>query len=394
VAWPRSEPGGARSGIAPDPRVARDILGALAEVASGRETACGLDASSFFPGGRVRLAAWLASHDVAALGLAALQPRDPALAALLIPHALGAAAANLHHFATLDELERRFAAAGIPMVLLKGASVAAYAYVDASFRPMTDLDIWVRDADMPRAMGLVRSCGFHQEPGLAARPPALQRHSGGEIVFRADRDGHGMVELHFSPFQGWWIQRTASPDLDGVWNRCEPAGAGRHARRLSAGDAILQTAFHVVVNQFGQAPVRGLMDVAVLARSGGVDWAAVADRAIRWRLAAATWLALDTADRLIGVPGSALALERLRPAAARRAVLRSFVTPASVLAGRDLTRPARRHPFMLALADRRRDGARLVGRALWPEPWWVEARHGRAVGRLGHVRELLRRGDV
>jgi hypothetical protein len=49
---------------------------------------------------------------------------------------------------------------------------------------------------------------------------------------------------------------------------------------------------------------------------------------------------------------------------------------------------------MLTLADRKRDGIRLVGRALWPERWWVEARYGRPVGRLGHVGELLRRGDV
>jgi hypothetical protein len=394
VPWPTSEPGGARSGGVPDTRVARGILGALADVASGRAEADALGAFASFPGGRTQLAAWLARHDMAPLGLAASRPVDPALAATLTQAALGAAAANLHHFATLDRLERRFAASGVPLVLLKGASVAGGAYADASFRPMTDLDIWVRDADMPRAMALVRAEGFRQEPGLATRPPTLQRHSGGEIVFRAAHGGHGLVELHFSPFQGWWIQRTASPDIDGVWSRSEPAGIARHARRLAAEDAILQTAFHVVVNQFGQAPVRGLMDLAVISRSCRVDWTAVADRAIQWRLAAATWLALDTADRLIGVPGSAAAVERLLPDRARRALLRSFVTPASVLAGRNLGHPVRRHPFMLALADRRRDGARLVGRALWPERWWVEARHGRGVGRLGHVRELLRRGDV
>jgi hypothetical protein len=340
------------------------------------------------------LATWLARHDLAPLGLAVARTLDPALAALLAPDALGAAAANLLHFAALERLERRFATEGVAMVLLKGAAIAPGAYADTSFRPMTDLDIWVRDRDMPRAMALVRAEGFRQEAGLRHRPQELQRHSGGEIVFRPAHGGHGLVELHFSPFQGWWIQRTASPDIDGVWRRCEPAGDARHARRLAVEDAVLQTAFHVVVNQFGQAPLRGLMDLAVLARSRRIDWTVVVDRAVRWRLAAATWLALDTAERLIGLPGSAAGLERLRPVRARRALLRTFVTPASVLAGRDLTRPARRHPFMLALADRSRDGARLVGRVLWPEPWWVEARHGRGVGRLGHVRELLRRGDV
>jgi hypothetical protein len=49
---------------------------------------------------------------------------------------------------------------------------------------------------------------------------------------------------------------------------------------------------------------------------------------------------------------------------------------------------------MLALADRRRDGARLLGRAIWPEPSWIAARHGASAGRWTHVMDLLRRGDV
>ena len=81
-------------------------------------------------------------------------------------------------------------------------------------------------------------------------------------------------------------------------------GEGRHARRLADEDAIVQTAFHVVVNQFGQAPWRGLMDLAVLSRARRIDWDAVADRASTWRLRAACWLVLDIADCLIGLPGA------------------------------------------------------------------------------------------
>jgi hypothetical protein len=31
---------------------------------------------------------------------------------------------------------------------------------------------------------------------------------------------------------------------------------------------------------------------------------------------------------------------------------------------------------MTALVDRPRDGARLIGRTLWPERWWLTARYG------------------
>jgi len=172
------------------------------------------------------------------------------------------------------------------------------------------------------------------------------------------------------------------------------AGRARHALHLAPEDAILQTAFHVVVNQFGQAPWRGLMDLAVLARAHAIDWDTVATRAQDWRLATASWIVLDMADRLIGLPGCGAALAKLRPLRARRASLRAFMTPSALLSGRDLTRLSRRHVFMLTLVDRPRDGARLIGRTLWPEAWWITARYGRPVSRIEHLWGLVRRGAV
>jgi hypothetical protein len=308
--------------------------------------------------------------------------------------AIGGAAGNLAHFASLDRIERRFEALRIPMVLLKGAAVASCSYADPSFRPMTDLDIWIRDEDVDVAVSTLRALGFREDPGLPHRPAALQRLSSGEIIFRHAGGEHGLVELHYGAFQGWWIKRAARPDTAAVWHRAEPMAPGRHARHLATEDAILQTAFHVVVNQFGQAPWRLMMDLAVLSRAHRVDWDAVAQRASDWRLRTATWLVLDTTDRLIGLPGCAEAVAELRPALARRAALAALVTPSALLSGFDLTRKMRRHVFMLSLVDRPRDGARLIGRAVWPERWWIAARYGRPIGRVEHLWGLLRRGEV
>jgi hypothetical protein len=333
-------------------------------------------------------------NDVAGLGFAAALLDDPELASMLRGAAAGAVAGNLAHFERLDRIERRFEADRIPMVLLKGAAVARAAYRDPSIRPMSDIDIWLRHDDMPRAVAALAALGFRHDPAPPDRPIALQRHSGGELVFHNGRREHGRVELHFGAFPGWWIRRAAEPDTDAVWSRTESMGPGRHALRLATEDAVLQTAFHVAVNQFGQAPMRGLMDLAVLSRAFRVDWTAVAERATRWRLAIATWLVLDAAHRLIGLPGCDDAVSRLRPSRARRALLRAFVTPRSILAGRNLTNTRRRHLFMLALVDRPRDGARLVGRTLWPEPWWISARYGRPTSRAGHLWGVVKRREV
>ena len=376
-----------------DERSARNFLSSLAHTAVGLHDPDGPNGATE-ASDRTQLVLWLLGHDLGGLGFAWAAPTDPELAAMLRGAALATAAGNLAHFATLDRIERLFESERLPMVLLKGAALACSGYHDPSFRSMSDLDIWVRDEDMPRAVLGLRSLGFHQEPGLPGRPDALQRRSSGELIFRHAWGEHGLVELHYGAFQGWWIQRAAQPDTEAVWRRRTPMGPGRHASRLAAEDAILQTGFHVVVNQFGQAPLRGLMDLAVLARAHFIDWDVVAERARAWRLATATWLVLDTANRLIGLPGCGAALARLRPGRSRRAALRAFMPSVALLSGRDLTRKTRRHTFMLALVDRPRDGARLIGRTLWPESWWIAARYGRPVGHIEHLWGLVRRGTV
>ena len=343
--------------------------------------------------GQARLAARLERHGLGPVGHAAFR-HDRAMANLLAPSAFRAAAENLTHLETLTRIERRLAADRIDMVLLKGAAVAPDLYADTSLRPMRDIDLWIGERDLPRAAKALADEGFEEAPADPRRPPALQRQSGGEIPFRRRGGGFGMIELHYSAFQGWWIRRTAAPDLDAVRDRAVPSGADRHARRLSTEDAILQTAFHVAVNQFAQTPLKGIMDIAVLARRRRVDWGAVCHRARAWRIATATWLVLETADRLMGLPCGAPAIRSLRPSLTRRAILRGAVGPSSVIASRDLTPVPLRYPFMLALVDRGRDGARLVGRTLWPERWWIDARYGRPGSRLGHLRALVRRGGV
>jgi len=370
---------------------ARTVLGRLADTGAGLDER---DRGPLGAGDRPRLAAWLSRHDLAPLAYRATADHDPDLAALLKERAWGAAAENLAHFETLSRIEERLARESIPFVLLKGAAVAASVYRDPSLRAMSDIDLWLRPEDMPRAAGLLGELGLREAGGLPNRPPQLQRHSGGEMVFRHARRDHGIVELHYSVFQGWWVRRAADADADAVWGRSVVMGPGRHARRLAAEDAILHTAFHLVVNQFRQAPLRGVMDLGVLARACSIDWEAVADRALAWRLASATWLALDTAARLVGLPGCGAALARVAPRPGRRTVLRRLLRTGPLLEGRDMAARSRRHLLMLALVDRPKDVARLVARTLWPEPWWLDARYGRPVGRVRHLAGLLRRGEV
>ena len=368
----------------------RAFLAGVADAAAGGPSIV----SSLPTVDRASFATWLARTRLAPAAYPVARAVDPELAELLRGGALASAAASLARAAALGRIEAALASASIPVVLLKGAAVAHAAYADPALRAMTDLDLWVPEDEVPRACRVLESLGYERLPGLASRPPELQRRSGGEVAFAPGPGGGGLVELHYSCFQGWWVRRAACADADALWRRSVPVAPGRHAHRLAVEDAIVQTAFHVVVNQFGQAPLRGLLDVAVMARRFAVDWQTVAERARAFRLSTATGVVLDAGDALFGLPGASPALRALSSSGARRALLRRFVTPESLLAERDLTRSWRKHALMLALVDRPRDTARLVGRTLWPEAWWRAARYGRPVGPAAHLWSLARRGEV
>ncbi len=293
-----------------------------------------------------------------------------------------AADAELHTrelAAVLDAL----AAARITPILFKGAALAHLVYPDPACRPMGDLDLWLAAAEMPAAIAALQAAGYRRRV-KDTRPIELQADREGEIQLAGVRPGQGLIELHYGVFAGEWLHRTAAVDTAGLAARAVPVTvAGRPARTLSPEDAVIQLAVHLAVNhQMAYPGVRGLLDVCLLARSRPLDWAAVSRRARAWRVRTAVWQVLSLADALLGLPEASPALTALQPSRLRRRLLARFATPASVLAGRDITHGRARFAYQLLLADRPRDAARLLARALWPEDAWLAARYGRAGWRV------------
>jgi hypothetical protein len=341
------------------------------------------------------LVEWLIRQRLAPLAYSRCRDAFPELASRLEDIYFSAVARNTLRFHELSQILDRFRVANIPVVLLKGAALAEGTYDGFAHRTMGDVDLWLRDADMLEAVAIMQELGF-QMGAKDNRPLALRLLSLGETQFY----GWGLVELHWSPFSGWWLRRTAATDHDEMWERTEPLSidglrkdqAGL-VRQLAAEDMVIQLAVHLAVNhQFGMCPVRGLMDVALTARARAVDWAIVTERAKRWRVRTAVWVVLNLAECLIGLPGVDGALARLRPSAVRRALLRPLVSPKTALAGRDLRRSRARHLVLVLLVDRPRDVNHLVFRTLWPEPEWLEARYGAQGNRWRHMWGVVRHG--
>ena len=281
--------------------------------------------------------------------------------------------------AVLDAL----GATGIVPILFKGAALAHTVYPEPACRPMGDLDLWLAGDEMPSAQAALESLGYvqHLKP---TRPIALMMQHSGEIQMIGRRPGSGLVELHWGVFAGEWLRRTAVVDELALRERALPVTImGRPARMLAAEDGVIQLAVHLAVNhQMAYPGLRGLLDLVLLARSGGVDWDIVAARASAWRVGTVTWLVLALAAELLGLDEATSAIERLRPSGLRRRLLALFVNARSLLAMRNLTKGPLRFVYQLLLVDRPGDAARLFWRAIWPEDAWLVARYGRAGSRI------------
>jgi hypothetical protein len=345
------------------------------------------------------LARWCVRCGLAPLAYRRCAGALPALAEGLADSFYRSAGGNILRFHELSQVLDRFRAAGIAVVALKGAALAEMAYGGIALRPMGDVDLWLRDADVPAAVAIMRELGF-RENTKADRPPALQSLARGQLQFHGR---HTLFELHWSPFPGWWLRRTAAADDEGVWARTEPLalddgrspGEEGWARQLAAEDTVIHLAVHTAVNhQFGLAAVRTLLDIALTAQARPLHWRTVARLARQWRVATAVWAVLDLVQQLIGLAGVEEALSPLRPSALRRALLGRLVSPESVLAGRDLAGGRARYLLLLLLVDRPLDAVRLVFRALWPEREWLAARYGEGWSRRRHLWSVVRRGEV
>ena len=186
------------------------------------------------------------------------------------------AQAQRRYYATLmrntalaDELLRVLAAfrqAGVAALPVKGLVLAETLYGSLALRPLGDLDVLVRPADLPSARAALGELGFAQadEPGYENAyhpyhdPPYYRRAVGGSIC----------LELHW----GLWASHFFSLEIDALWRRAVLAQIhGADLSILSPEDTLLHLAIH---RSRSALRLRFVCDVAELLRRhrATLDW--------------------------------------------------------------------------------------------------------------------------
>jgi hypothetical protein len=150
--------------------------------------------------------------------------------------------------------------ANIPVILIKGISLADTIYRNMPYRQMSDLDLMIRSEQRDSAIAALAARGF--------RPVATRNR--GQLQFFFESLGRGSfshpeageVDVHWNP--SYWTGRSrVRLDINGMWNRSTAVERERQdVRRLSAEDDFVLLFLHAL--EFRGIYTYHLLDLALL----------------------------------------------------------------------------------------------------------------------------------
>jgi len=167
--------------------------------------------------------------------------------------------------ADLLEVLDAFRAAGLEVIPYKGPVLAAQAYGRLALRQYLDLDIILRQRDLPRAYAPLVALGY--VPELPLEIAASPRHIPGQYLF--NRKGSGTIlELHTERTLRYFPEPL---DLDALAARLVPVSVANHpVLTFAPADALPILCVHGSKHFWER--LGWIADIAALASAAEVDW--------------------------------------------------------------------------------------------------------------------------
>ena len=199
-----------------------------------------------------------------------------------------------------------FAARGIEAIPYKGPVLAALAYGDVAMREYEDLDIVLRQRDVPKADEAMRALGYearypwiHSQRAAALVP--------GEYNYREAERGI-IAELHTERTMRHFPRAI---DLDALTLRSTAVAlSGHEVKSFSPDDLLPILCVHGAKDYWER--IVWVADIAALARRGsGCDWENVLRRADDWRAGRMLRIGLALAVEMLGTELPASVLSRV-----------------------------------------------------------------------------------
>lgn len=209
--------------------------------------------------------------------------------------------ANAHRtlWLTLEllNIHRHLQARGLEVLPYKGPVLAEMLYGNVTLRQFSDLDFLVRSDDLAKIKEALAELGY--APGLQLAQAAERDYlkSGYEYTFDGAR-GRNLLEIKWQILPRFY---SIGFDVSDFFERAAVVTIeGQKLRTLCEQDLMLVLCVHAAKHVWKQ--ISWLCDIVQLARSRGLDWAALQARARKlgiMRMVAVTFL---LAHKLLGAP--------------------------------------------------------------------------------------------
>lgn len=201
--------------------------------------------------------------------------------------------------AELAALVAALAAAGVDIMLLKGAALGRTVYANTVERPAGDLDLLVRPQQVTPAQEALHRLGY-RAGGLRWLPRWQRRYRAELPMLRQTEDGRVLVELHWALAEAPFYIDTIP--LDEAWRRALPVAELPGALVPDPATLLIHSCAHLALHHSQDMRLFWLLDVDRLARWPALDWDATLAQAGRWRLDLAVSRVVQQAAALFGTP--------------------------------------------------------------------------------------------
>ena len=227
-------------------------------------------------------------HDIAPLMYRTLQglpqtDHTKAAFARLRSAYMGNAARNALLFRELHVVLRALRERRKDVIVLKGAALAETVYRDRALRPMSDVDLLVRKADLAESEEILKSLGYRLSRTQESAREWYSTNHYHFALFKEVSPALGVcLEIH------WLLERPRRfpIDTEGVWERAVAARIGDvPAFVLCPEDLLLHLCLHTCKHRL-TGGFRAFCDIAEVIREFGLqmNWMQVVSRASEWRI--------------------------------------------------------------------------------------------------------------
>lgn len=262
----------------------------------------------------------------------------------------------------MDLFERH----GVESITHKGVALIYTIYPDIALRPMADIDLLVRSADVDIVTRLLRTIGYRTSGAALEAEEAFRgfRHFVRDSV---------VIDLHWDLANYRRYESVVDVDHPGLWARARRLEIeGARSLTLSPEDMLLHLVLHLSFgSEFGRLIWFVDLDAALRRFDDTFDWARASGEAGRWRIGAVLAWTLGVLRVSFGTPMPLAVVEHLGRRRVRSALVSACIgttCPPSV-AGK-LT-DTRVYLAETLLMDRVGDVLRILWGSFFPSRDWV-----------------------